>query len=251
MKLAELLNVDTTKENWFKLFSKKGINPKTVSAVSKGGGSGDNEEEHWIGVQFGTEDMGIYPIPLCPINWTELGREIGSIYINKGIGFIGENNSLGNGYSAFGGLLTYSDIVTPYRSYSIDNYNYYELVCVNIKQQERIIYKNSNGAAQDTPICPNYNFGDYGEYTLEDIENKIIESNLFTNHSKSERIIAIMSVIGFLVLMTKCDAWYGHNPIDEYLANAGVDMFTTLEIVYPNKDEMLEFVKQTIIDYKG
>lgn len=42
MKLAELLNVDTTKENWFKLLSKKGINPKTVNAVSKGGGSGDN-----------------------------------------------------------------------------------------------------------------------------------------------------------------------------------------------------------------
>lgn len=41
MKLAELLNVDTTKENWFKLLSKKGINPKTVNAVSKGGG-GDN-----------------------------------------------------------------------------------------------------------------------------------------------------------------------------------------------------------------
>lgn len=42
MKLAELLNVDTTKENWFKLLNKKGINPKTVSAVSKGGGGGDN-----------------------------------------------------------------------------------------------------------------------------------------------------------------------------------------------------------------
>lgn len=38
MKLAELLKVDTTKENWFKLLSKKGINPKTVNAVSKGGG---------------------------------------------------------------------------------------------------------------------------------------------------------------------------------------------------------------------
>ena len=42
MKLAELLNVDTTKENWFKLLSKKGINPKTVNAVSKGGG-GNNK----------------------------------------------------------------------------------------------------------------------------------------------------------------------------------------------------------------
>lgn len=42
MKLAELLNVDTTKENWFKLLSKKGINPKTVNAVSKGEGGGDN-----------------------------------------------------------------------------------------------------------------------------------------------------------------------------------------------------------------
>lgn len=42
MKLAELLKVDTTKENWFKLLSKKGINPKTVSAIGKGGGGGDN-----------------------------------------------------------------------------------------------------------------------------------------------------------------------------------------------------------------
>lgn len=49
MKLAELLNVDTTKENWFKLLNKKGINPKTVSAVSKGSGA-NTEEEHWIGV---------------------------------------------------------------------------------------------------------------------------------------------------------------------------------------------------------
>ena len=46
MKLAELLNVDTTKENWFKLLSKKGINPKTVNAVSKGGG-GEGEAKVW------------------------------------------------------------------------------------------------------------------------------------------------------------------------------------------------------------
>lgn len=36
MKLAELLKVDTTKENWFKLLSKKGINPKTVNVVKSG-----------------------------------------------------------------------------------------------------------------------------------------------------------------------------------------------------------------------
>lgn len=36
MKLAELLKVDTTKENWFKLLSKKGINPKTVNIVKSG-----------------------------------------------------------------------------------------------------------------------------------------------------------------------------------------------------------------------
>lgn len=45
MKLAELLNVDTTKENWFKLLSKKGINPKTVDAVSKGGGGTSINDE--------------------------------------------------------------------------------------------------------------------------------------------------------------------------------------------------------------
>lgn len=215
-------------------------------------GGGNSEEEHWIGIQFGNADMGINPIPLCPINWTELGREIGCLHINKGIGVIAEGNTSGNGYSAFGGLLTYGDIISSYDSYhSIDGYNYYELVCVNIKQQERIIYKNSNGAVQDTPICPNYNFGAYGKYTLQDIENKILESKLFSNHSKSERIVAIMSVIGFLIMRTKCDEWYGDIPIDEYLTNAGVDMFTTLEIVYPNKDEMLNIVKDTIINFKG
>ena len=46
MKLAELLNVDTTKENWFKLLSKKGINPKTVNAVSKGGGGDGGVKEY-------------------------------------------------------------------------------------------------------------------------------------------------------------------------------------------------------------
>lgn len=45
MKLAELLNVDTTKENWFKLLSKKGINPKTVNIVSKGGGGTSINDE--------------------------------------------------------------------------------------------------------------------------------------------------------------------------------------------------------------
>ena len=249
MKLAELLNVDTTKENWFKLLSKKGINPKTVSTVSKGGGS-NTEEEHWIGVQFGTEDMGVNPFPLCTINFTTLGREIGGIYINKGIGMIQESYSSGNGYSAFGGLLTYGDIVTPYRSAHYGTYNYYTLLCVNIKQQERIMYSNINGAPQDGPISSNYDFGD-GTYTLEEIENKILESKLFTNYSKNERILAILSVIGFLAYMTKCDEWYGNTPIDEYLTNAGVDMFTTLEIVYPNRDEMLEMVKQTVINYKG
>lgn len=47
MKLAELLNVDTTKENWFKLLSKKGINPKTVNAVSKGGGGDGGVKEYY------------------------------------------------------------------------------------------------------------------------------------------------------------------------------------------------------------
>lgn len=191
-------------------------------------------------------------MPFCPINFTNLGREIGNIYINKGIGAINESTTPGNGYSAFGGLLTYGDIITKYSSYhGTNSYNYYTLLCVNIKQQERIIYSNKNGTPQHTPICPNYDFGSNYDYTLEQIENKILESKLFTNYSKNERIVAILSVIGFLVMTTKCDEWYGDTPIDEYLTNAGIDMITTLEIVYQNKDEMLELVKQTVINYKG
>lgn len=42
MNLKELLKIDTTKTNWYKVFDKHGINPKTIDAVSKGGGGGDN-----------------------------------------------------------------------------------------------------------------------------------------------------------------------------------------------------------------
>ena len=224
-----------------------------VDNSSSGGGSssGDNEEEHWIGIQFGTADMEVCHVPMCFINVTELGREIGSIYINKGIGVITENRTPGNGYSAFGGLLTYGDIITSYRSYARGEDQYYQLISVNIKSQERIIYVNNQGNPQYVPNAPNYNLGDYRDYTLEEIENKILESKLFTNYTKNERIISILSVIGLLVTFTENEEWSPHTPIDEYLTNAGVDMFTTLEIVYPNKDEMLELVKQSIIDYKG
>ena len=39
MKLQELLKIDTSKSNWFKIFARNGINVKTVSSVSNGGGS--------------------------------------------------------------------------------------------------------------------------------------------------------------------------------------------------------------------
>lgn len=220
-------------------------------AGSGDNGGGNNEEEHWIGVQFGNEDMGVIPVPICAINATELGREIGSIYINKGIGAIANSYTAGDGYSAFGGLLTYGDMVTPYYSHAIGKDRYYQLFCVNIKSQERIIYNNSQGGTQHVPIAPNYILGDFGDYTLEEIEDKILESKLFANYARNERIVAILSVIGLLVSYTGSDEWYGYTPIDEYLANAGIDMFTTLEIVYPNKDEMLEFAKQQVINYKG
>lgn len=42
MNLKELLKIDTTKTNWYKVFDKHGINPKTIDVVSKGGGGGDN-----------------------------------------------------------------------------------------------------------------------------------------------------------------------------------------------------------------
>lgn len=38
MKLQELLKIDTSKSNWFKIFARNGINVKTVSSVSNGGG---------------------------------------------------------------------------------------------------------------------------------------------------------------------------------------------------------------------
>lgn len=37
MKLQELLKIDTSKSNWFKIFARNGINVKTVSSVSNGG----------------------------------------------------------------------------------------------------------------------------------------------------------------------------------------------------------------------
>ena len=56
MKLAELLNVDTTKDGWFKLFQKKGINPKTVNIVSKGGGGEGGEVKEWY-YKFNTDKL--------------------------------------------------------------------------------------------------------------------------------------------------------------------------------------------------
>lgn len=64
MKLAELLNVDTTKENWFKLLSKKGINPKTVNAVSKGGGGDGGIKEYYYKILSHTNEQGMSPLQL-------------------------------------------------------------------------------------------------------------------------------------------------------------------------------------------
>ena len=44
MNLKELLKIDTTKTNWYKVFDKHGINPKTIDAVSNGGGGGSSVE---------------------------------------------------------------------------------------------------------------------------------------------------------------------------------------------------------------
>lgn len=212
-------------------------------------GGGNSEEEHWIGIRFGNEDMGINPFPAAVFNFTEVGRILGNIYINKGIGIITEHVSYGYGSIAHGGLLTYGDMMIPFKNAS--GVTYYQLSCVNIKKEERLIYTNADGAMQhDTPYGVDYNFGDKLP-TLEEVENKILESKLFTNYSRNERIVAILSVMGLLVASTGNAEWGGDTPIDEYLTNMGIDTFTTLEIVYPNKDEMLNTVKDIIINFKG
>lgn len=89
MKLAELLNVDTTKENWFKLLSKKGINPKTVSAVSKGGGEGAEVKEWYYrinidkAIQEGLDDVSIGMLfGLCTdyVTKINISTDSGSLY---------------------------------------------------------------------------------------------------------------------------------------------------------------------------
>lgn len=44
MKLQELLKIDTSKSNWFKIFARNGINVKTVSSVSNSGGVGNSSK---------------------------------------------------------------------------------------------------------------------------------------------------------------------------------------------------------------
>lgn len=47
MKLQELLKIDTSKSNWFKIFARNGINVKTVSSVSNGGGVGNSRIKYY------------------------------------------------------------------------------------------------------------------------------------------------------------------------------------------------------------
>ena len=77
MKLAELLNVDTTKENWFKLLSKKGINPKTVNAVSKGG-ENSGEGGTWLKVKNWGKHNNLILMPY-----------ITNYYVVQGNGYVG------------------------------------------------------------------------------------------------------------------------------------------------------------------
>ena len=44
MNLKELLKIDTTKTNWYKVFDKHGINPKTIDAVSNSQQNNNNQK---------------------------------------------------------------------------------------------------------------------------------------------------------------------------------------------------------------
>lgn len=46
MKLKELLKIDTTKTNWYKVFDKHGINPKTIKAINNGELEGDVNKKY-------------------------------------------------------------------------------------------------------------------------------------------------------------------------------------------------------------
>ena len=60
MKLQELLKIDTSKSNWFKIFARNGINVKTVSSVSNGGGVGNSSKyaPRYFNIDFNIADEG-------------------------------------------------------------------------------------------------------------------------------------------------------------------------------------------------
>lgn len=61
MKLQELLKIDTSKSNWFKIFARNGINVKTVSSVSNGGGGVGNSSKYaprYFSIDFNVADEG-------------------------------------------------------------------------------------------------------------------------------------------------------------------------------------------------
>ena len=51
MNLKELLKIDTTKTNWYKVFDKHGINPKTIDAVSNSQQNNNQKEYYYYYVE--------------------------------------------------------------------------------------------------------------------------------------------------------------------------------------------------------
>lgn len=142
MKLQELLKIDTSKSNWFKIFARNGINVKTVSSVSNGGVSNSSKyAPRYFSIDFNVADEGWkYFLTMRDhgniINEDNIMFNIGANYkiktnAHKHIAsypFINDNlngvetsfsyaplyliDTLANEFGIKGGFLTFEDIIT-------------------------------------------------------------------------------------------------------------------------------------------
>lgn len=257
MKLAELLNVDTTKENWFKLLSKKGINPKTVNAVSKGGGGGDSTDvvkERWVSLDLSAvgpvdfKDFTIY----YP---TKLGYQVLNELCDMFIGFAGIPYTSGDGHAISGGVMSIGELNNIRKGVHPGDDKNFNVVALKFRETDN---NNNNIFIDIVGGAPQHSYyGGLGNLNM--FYQQLLDHPYWINNTKEERLVLTILLYTQIILINRLDEENILSQLEQGLINFGpwlsanipeglVDM---MKIKYVNKQEELNKVIDYVTNYTG
>ena len=273
MNLKELLKIDTTKTNWYKVFDKHGINPKTIDAVSNGNHNGNDDViQSYDYVTFDMSDINeiisgyqqefqttLFSAMLGQINiirrglfsnprtfyYESIKNYLTQKYI-KSVSFVGtSNNQSGDGYIALGGEAPFDMGANAV----MDPHIYTKSTIIYMFKLHDIKITDIVDKIHSHPIYP-------GTYSENAWENKLQElyikyPNILPNEKKHIRAIVLFLQEAIDYVIANKDNNSEYNEVLEELGITNLDKIKVVHYTKEDFDSSVELCKQVALSWEG